>query len=129
MRWTEDQLRAYEARQAPKHRQPVSEDAVPAGQEASLQNQIMAWCDAQWPRWKYLCPRFDRKSTLQVGAHDITVFGPFPKCLLVECKTATGKLTAPQQSWAAEMRMLGWTVHVVRSMTEFLELVKIEANS
>jgi hypothetical protein len=44
--------------------------------------------------------------------------------LLVECKTRLGKLSPEQlatQAWAAK---LGHTVHVVRSMGEFLEVVK-----
>ena len=122
MPWTSDQLRAYELRQAPKHRSAVPEDAVL--KEVPLHDDIMAWCSAQWPRWKYIHCRTDRETTIAEGAADFTVFGPFPLCLLVECKTKTGKLSPKQLAWAAEMELLGWTVSVVRSKQEFLNAVE-----
>jgi len=97
----------------------------PVEKEATLHRQIMDWCNGQWPRWKFIHARTDQRSTIQIGSHDLTVFGPFPKCLLIECKTKTGKLSEDQLIWKAEMSQLGWTVEVVRSMGEFLTLIKI----
>ena len=45
------------------------------------------------------------------------------KLLMVECKTARGKLSKEQQAMIAHARKLGHTIHVVRSMEEFLRLV------
>ena len=92
----------------------------PVDSEAKLHSQIMEWCDSQWPRWKYLHCRMDRKSTVAPGVHDLTVFGPHPLVLLIECKKKDGKLSEEQLCWIAEMKMIHWNVHVVYSFEEFL---------
>lgn len=89
-----------------------------------LQSQIAEWCDAQWPRWVYDFPRTDQKSTLPLGRHDATVWGPFPKCVLIETKAKWRKRTQEQQIWATRMRAIGWEVHLIYSMDEFLKVVE-----
>jgi hypothetical protein len=59
-----------------------------------------------------------------VGEPDFVILRDDGRTLLIECKSRVGKLTSEQlatQAWAAK---LGHTVHVVRSMGEFLEVVK-----
>jgi hypothetical protein len=109
-----------------KHEAPIPDggDMVPDGQEGKLHEEIEKWCNAQWPRWKILCARRDKRSTLPVGAHDDTVFGPFPFCLLLELKTKSTKQDKDQLIWAKELEMLGWRVQVIRSMAEFHAAVK-----
>ena len=111
------------ARTQPKHRQGASEDAVPAGTEAKLQNEIVEYCGQQWPRWVVVRSRMDRATTTAKGICDLIIFAPKQQCLLVEAKTKTGKLSEDQLCWAAEMRQLGWTVNVCRSMTDFYDVV------
>ena len=91
--------------------------------EMPLHDKIMAWCNSQHPRVKYIRARSDRESTIQVGAQDFTLFLPNGRLLCIECKSATGKLTHEQQAWSKEMEMLGHAVHVVRSMEEFMKLI------
>jgi len=118
--WNKSQLLDYELRQQPKHRQAVSEDAV--DDESKLHREICDWCDKQWPRWKYVHARMDRKSTIGNGVADFVIFAPYPYCIVVECKKKDGKMSGEQQRWSAEMKMLSWKVEIVRSMGDFVAL-------
>jgi len=91
-----------------------------------LQQQIQEWCDAQWPKWVYDFPRTDKPSTLPTGRHDATVWGPYPKCFLIETKAKGKKQDHDQLVWATRMRALGWTVEVVYSLEQFKALVATE---
>jgi hypothetical protein len=92
--------------------------------EIALHESIMAYCDSQWPKWKYIRARSDRESTIAVGCQDFTIFLPGGRILLMECKSKTGKLSPAQRNWAHEMNALGHTVHEVRSFDEFLTLIE-----
>jgi len=92
--------------------------------KGGLNEQIAEWCKAQWPKWVILSARTDMPSTLPLGAHDMTVFGPYPKIILCENKSSKGKRTIEQQHWARYLEILGWQVHVVQSFEQFLELTK-----
>lgn len=124
MGFTRDQYLAARIRLGMDKEEEKPAIGKPATREDKLQEEIVAWCDKQWPRWKVIRARMDKKSTIGNGIHDITVFGPYPLCVLVECKAKNGKRSKEQQIWAAEMRMLGWTVELVRSMDEFHAAVK-----
>jgi len=129
-RMTSAQVLQHEAEFARKRlpqRQVVpTTEAVREERENVQHNKIMAWCDAQWPRWKYIHARMDMPSTLPVGCQDFAIFGPFPICLLVECKASDGKVDPDQRIWIKEMEMLGWKVHVTWSYDEFLALAESE---
>jgi len=103
---------------------PASDGDLRESGSDGLQAKIIAWCESQWPRWKYIQARNDKKSTIALGAQDFTVFGPFPLCLCIETKSKTGKLSEAQRDWAFEMSRLGWKVHLIRSMDEFLSIAK-----
>ena len=92
--------------------------------EYTLHDQIIFHCDTQWPRWKYIRARPDQKSTIAKGAQDFTIFLPGGKTAKIEVKAKDGKPSDDQQIWAAEMKMLGHEVHIVRSFDEFLEKTK-----
>lgn len=119
----------FEVREHQRRIAKVKEPAATGGDEretgrGGLQEKIQAWCDRQWPRWLTIWARTDKPSTIGVGIHDFTIFGPYPICICVECKTKTGKLSEDQRNWAFEMARLGWAVHIVRSMEEFEQVVK-----
>lgn len=107
----------------------------PVALESTLHEEIMRFCDGQWPRWKYIRARMDKKSTMQVGCQDFTIFAAvkFPdtaagflsKVFCIECKARDEKLSPEQLIWHKEMQMLGFTVHVVRSMEEFRNVIKL----
>lgn len=101
------------------------ESAAPVEAELPLHNDIVKWCNDQWPRWNYRHTNPARKSTDTLGCEDFTVFAPGGRTFHIECKTRTGKRTEGQQIWDLELQRLGHTVHIVRSMDEFLEVVKL----
>jgi hypothetical protein len=101
--------------------------ALESGQrEIPLHNRIMAHCNSQWPKWKYIRARSDMASTIAVGAQDFTIFLPGGRVLCVECKSKTGKITPAQRDWEHEMAALGHIVHEVRSFDEFMKLIDAE---
>jgi len=46
------------------------------------------------------------------------------RLLLVECKTKIGKLTTEQRGMIQWAERLGHTIYVVRSMEDFLSIIK-----
>ena len=124
-RMTSQEVQAYNTRRAMENHVLVREDAPAAvDKESKLFEAVDAFCKAQWPNWVQVYARTDKKSTLPVGCHDRTIFGPYPKVLLIEGKKKGGKPSPEQLIWKEMLRMLGWTVHIVDSVEQFLELTK-----
>lgn len=92
--------------------------------ERDLHDQIIAFCNSQWPRWKFIHARMDQKSTVAPGAQDFTIFAPGGQCWCVECKKPGGKMTTEQLAWKKEMDLLGWNVATIYDYSGFLDLVK-----
>lgn len=90
--------------------------------ESKLHEQIEAHCAAQG--WLTVRSRMDRKTTTRKGVCDFIIYADGGRMFSVECKTAIGKLTLEQQSFAVWLNKLGHKVVVVRSFTEFLEAVR-----
>lgn len=91
--------------------------------ESKLHQQIMDHCDQQWPRWKYIHSRTDKRTTNERGVPDFFIALPNTKGMFVECKRPGEKLTADQLRWYAELKKLGWTVHIVTNLQAFLDAV------
>lgn len=123
MPWTELNLANFESRRR-KVKQPES-SGEPCDRESKLRDQILAFCDSQRPRWKVVWARSDKRSTLPVGAHDLTIFRSGGRTTCIELKTASGKLDTDQTIWKHEMESLGHTVHVVRSWPDFLSAIAV----
>ena len=103
----------------PSHEQDTSEVG-----KNGLHRKIMAWCDSQWPKWKYRHSRTDKPSREEIGVEDFTLFAPNGVTYHIECKAKGGKQTPEQLAWAKELEMLGHRVHIVYSLEEFKEVVK-----
>jgi hypothetical protein len=123
MRFTHADYLAACARMT-KTKQPTLPAFASNKSEAALHQEIIDFCKAQVPRWKFIRCRMDLPSSIEVGAHDFTIFASYGRVFSIECKTAKGKLSNEQLGWAHEMNLNGHTVHVVRSMEEFLAIVK-----
>jgi hypothetical protein len=87
-----------------------------------LHYPILQWCKDQGAA--YIRARSDMMSTIQRGAPDFTIFHQ-GRVFLIECKSRTGKLKPEQIGWAMMAERNKFQVHVVRSMAEFMEIVKI----
>ncbi len=97
--------------------------------ERELHDEIIRYCDSQWPRWKYIHARMDKRSTIAVGAPDFVIFTPgnaemHPRVFAIECKRAGQKPTPEQLAWHKEIEMLGHKVHVIYSLAEFKEITR-----
>lgn len=64
--------------------------------------------------WLYLFPE---------GTPDVVMFGPGCCVLWIETKTPAGRLSAGQHKRHADLRALGHTVVVARSVDEFLAFI------
>lgn len=94
--------------------------------ESALHDKIIAYCNQQWPRWKFIHARMDQRSTIAVGCQDFTIFAP-GRVLCIECKKQGGKLSIPQLEWKLEMQKLGHVVHVMERFEEFVEIAESES--
>ena len=68
--------------------------------------------------------RMDRATTTACGVCDFIIFAGGGLVIKIECKSRAGKLTMPQQGFIAAMKKNGHEVHVVRSFSEFLQIVQ-----
>ncbi len=107
-------------------RMPAAEADTPTEVgRGGLHEKIVDWCNSQWPRWKCIHARTDKKSTIGEGVHDFTIFAPGGRTLCIECKMPGKKPTEAQQVWATELSMLGHMVYVVTTFQEFLDLTNL----
>lgn len=97
---------------------------VPVLREIPLHEEIIRYCNNQFPRWKYVHANPVKASTIVSGCQDFTLFLPHQRTICIECKSKDGKLSPAQVVWRKEMELLGHTVHIVRSMDDFLSAVK-----
>lgn len=106
---------------------PVEERPLSGAEarEERLHEKIMVWCDQQWPRWKYVHSRMDRKTTTETGVADFVVFAPGGRVIVVECKARGRKLSKEQRDWSHEMFRLDHTVHLVYSLDEWVQITVV----
>lgn len=112
----------HQVRMAKNRPSPTRDDAPEL--ESTLRTEIDKFCNEQWPKWLVVAARTDKKSTIPTGCHDCTIFASRGRVFCLELKSKTGKPTQEQLGWAVLMRNVGHTVHLIRSMSEFLEIVK-----
>lgn len=126
-RMTPAQYQEYLLRQSAKKFSGMLTEHEPCIQEVGrggLHEQIIKFCDDQWPRWKYIHQRTDKRSTTESGVHDFTIYASNGRIFNIECKAKGKKQTTDQTIWAKELEMLGHKVLVVYSREEFLEVIK-----
>jgi hypothetical protein len=117
-RMTSAEFALYEARRQPRQ--------IPAGnrsetREDVLHDEILNECKRRG--WIALHGRMDMATGRTVGEPDFTILAE-GRVLFVEAKTAGGKLRPEQAALIAWARKLGHTVHVIRSIQEFMEITK-----
>jgi hypothetical protein len=117
---TSQQLRDYEARMFGKTMsRPITNDSVE--DESDLHNAIIDYCKSKG--WQYLHGSMAHKTFRTLGECDFQILANGGRFFLVECKSASGKLSLDQQGFIAHAARNGHTVHVIRSMDEFRNLV------
>lgn len=108
---------------------PTKAERYAVSDELQLHDEIISYCNKQFPRWKYIHANPSQKSCIAVGAQDFTLFMPGGKLLCIECKAKGGKWSIEQMAWRKEMEMLGHTVVEIVSMQEFFKLINHDAAS
>src|SRR5688572_4019426 len=96
--------------------------AVTSGvaKESELHADILAECKKRG--WIAFHGSMAHSTYRTEGEPDFVILANNGRLIMIECKTRTGKLSPEQlgiQQWAAK---LGHTIHVVRSMEEFLTI-------
>lgn len=89
--------------------------------ESELHEEIFCEC---WRRgWIALHGSMAERTHRTAGEPDFVILADRGRILLTECKSRTGKLSAAQFALKHHAEKLGHTIHVVRSLEEFLELL------
>lgn len=116
-RMTVSEYLAHEAKHNPQ--------AKPTGgvsDESELHREIIAECKRRG--WICFHGSMAHKTFRTAGEPDFQIFADGGRTFLIECKTATGKLTTEQQGIIAWAKKLEHTIHVVRSFEEFLYAIR-----
>jgi len=122
--WTQYDLERQQARarSLDVHRDgPTTPDAVPAGGEGKLHDDIITWLKQK--RWRY-CHFPMGKPAAVSDQPDFVIWADEGRVLNVECKTRTGVLTHGRLRWRMQVETNGHDYYVVRSMREFMEVLR-----
>jgi hypothetical protein len=92
--------------------------------EAELHDDIMNWCKERG--WKAFHGSMAHRSRRTAGEADFTICAPHGRVFFIECKKRGAKQSPDQLAVAAHLRKLGHDYHVVRSMAEFEEVVRVK---
>lgn len=129
MAWTKEQYQAYQER---KSGHPLKDalvdtdafrfaspkvDAVAAGTELALHNEIIKECRRQG--WDYTHSDPTRPATNQPGTPDFIIAADGGRTLYVECKTVAGKLSKAQENKRRKLIALGHQWLTCRSLAQF----------
>ena len=100
---------------------------APAGQstraerECDLHEDIFDLCRQRG--WIALHGSMAERTCRTLGEPDFTILAGDGRVLFVECKSRVGKLSPAQLALKFHAEKLGHTIHVVRSMEDFLKLL------
>lgn len=89
--------------------------------EASLHEEIFDECRRRG--WIALHGSMAERTCRTLGEPDFVILADGGRVLFVECKSRIGKLSPAQVALKHHAEKLGHTVHVVRSMEDFLKLL------
>lgn len=89
--------------------------------EADLHAQIFSECRRRG--WIAFHGSMAERTHRTAGEPDYVILMPSGNVLMVECKRAGGKLSPEQLAMKTHAAKLGHAIHVVHSLTEFLNLL------
>jgi len=118
MRWSQSDLDEFRARSTPG---PQGGETPDAGPEAKLQSKCLKYCKERG------FPTFHDWSWGRnaAGWPDLFVFAK-DRVVLVELKTARGKLRKEQAALKQTLEWLGHAVHVCKSYAGFIRIMEAE---
>ena len=118
-RLTELEYQAYLRKRTP--RQPLSGGGV--SKESELHADIVDYCKKKG--WIAFHGSMAYSTFRTPGEPDFVILADRSRVFLIECKTATGKLSPEQLAIHAWANQLNHKVYTVRSMAEFVEIVSV----
>ena len=89
--------------------------------ESDLHEEIFDECRRRG--WIALHGSMAERTSRTLGEPDFVILADGGRVLFVECKSRSGKLSPAQAALKHHAEKLGHTVHVVRSLEDFLELL------
>lgn len=120
------QARTHKARGlVPAEQSPPLDLSLINQPERKLHDSLIEFYNQQWPRWKVIYARQDKRSTIPVGCQDHTVFADNSRFFCFELKKKNSKPDAEQLAWHKEMEMLGHVVFVIHNMDEFRAAINL----
>lgn len=90
--------------------------------EEILHNKIITYCKDR--RWIYFRSSMAHRTHATLGTPDFIILADKGRVLFIECKSKTGKLSTEQLGIQLAAKILGHTVHAVRSMREFTAILE-----
>lgn len=90
--------------------------------EGKLHDQILEECKRRG--WLAFHDRMDRPTTGTLGRPDFIILADNGRVIMVECKRGIQKPSTAQRDVIAWAAKLGHTVHVVRSLDDFLSIIR-----
>ena len=115
-RFTQQEYNAFLAR----NRKPLP-PSEGVSKEAELHEAILN--EVRRRGWISFHSRMDKPSTATIGQPDFVILSDGGRVILVECKTKTGKLRPEQAALHAWAAKLGYEVHVIRSLEDFISIL------
>ena len=100
---------------------PRSVGASGVSREAELHEEIFDECRRRG--WIALHGSMAERTCRTLGEPDFTILADGGRVLFVECKTRSGKLSPAQAALKFHAEKLGHTIHVVRSLEEFRQIL------
>lgn len=119
---TQSEYVAFLSRQRPANTSSGSTSSAMATDEGELHSQIIQECARRG--WIVFHGSMANRTFRTPGEPDFVILADPSRVFLIECKTRTGKLSTDQQAIAAWATKLGHTIHVVRSIEEFINITK-----
>jgi hypothetical protein len=113
----------YLAMQARLNKTPSTNSGDGVDDEGELHREVLAECRRQG--WLCLHGSMAHRTKRTPGEPDCVVIMP-GVVLFVELKAKTGKPSTEQLGIQAWMRRLGFEMHIVRSLSQFMELTRTQ---
>lgn len=118
MRMTLSEYQALLARQRAKRQEKPS---ATVSSEAETQSAIVNECKRRG--WLVFTGSMAHRTYRTLGEPDLTILADKGRVLFIEVKSGRGKRTPEQQAIATVANDLGHTIHLVRSLAEFVKLI------
>lgn len=120
---TESEYQQFVMRQNAKKLGDVpTEHEAYDGPESDLHDEIIDFCRSRG--WIYLHGSMAERSHRTLGEPDFVIAADNGRTFYIEVKNKNGKMSPEQLSMMAHLLKLGHTHATVRSMAEFMEVVK-----